>query len=91
MRRRPSIPPWLASMVRLALVSLALGGGLGPGRAWARRNGIASAGCAGCHTGGQPPTVSVTADPSNPALGQMVTLTVTVSQTAKISSSMWLI
>jgi Putative metal-binding motif len=68
-------------MVRLALASLALGGGLAPGRAWARRNGIASAGCAGCHTGGQPPTVSVTADPSNPALGQMVTLTVTVSQT----------
>jgi hypothetical protein len=47
----------------------------------ARKNGIAADGCDGCHHGGQPPTVSLTASPENPATGQAVTLTIGVSQT----------
>ncbi|MES1208943.1 MAG: choice-of-anchor V domain-containing protein [Pseudomonadota bacterium] len=43
--------------------------------------GIAAAGCEGCHSGGQTPTVTLTASPAAPGVGQQVTLTVTVSQT----------
>jgi hypothetical protein len=49
--------------------------------AWAKRTGIGSTGCSGCHTGGKAPTVTLTADPVNPTAGQAVTLTITVSQT----------
>jgi|GEM_PF-526124 len=52
-----------------------------PGAAWARKNGIAALGCEGCHQGGQQPTVTLTASPMQPAVGDTVTLTVTVSQT----------
>jgi len=51
------------------------------GTAWARKNGIAALGCDGCHQGGQPPTVTLTASPMQPAAGDPVTLTITVSQT----------
>ncbi len=52
-----------------------------PAAAWAHAKGIAAAGCAGCHAGGKEPKVTITADPTNPAVGQQVMLTVTVSQT----------
>ena len=51
------------------------------GIAQAHKNGIAALGCDGCHNGGKPPTVTLTASPDNPGVGQAVTLTVTVSQT----------
>lgn len=52
-----------------------------PGGAWAHSTGIAAEGCDGCHTGGKTPTVTLTASPENPTVGQTVTLTITVSQT----------
>jgi hypothetical protein len=52
-----------------------------PTAAWARKNGIAAASCDGCHTGGKPPTISITASPMNPMVGQAVTVTVSISQT----------
>jgi hypothetical protein len=51
------------------------------GRAWAHKNGVEATSCDGCHTGGKTPTITLTADPMNPAIGQAVTLTITVSQT----------
>jgi len=54
---------------------------MGSGVAWARRTGIAASGCDGCHSAGQEPKVTLTADPMNPPVGATVTLTVTVSQT----------
>jgi hypothetical protein len=50
-------------------------------RAAAHKNGVATPSCNGCHTGGKAPTVMLTADILNPALGQLVTLTVSVTQT----------
>ena len=47
----------------------------------AHQNGIVSQGCDGCHNGGKTPTVTLTADPMNPAVGQAVTVTIGVSQT----------
>ena len=47
----------------------------------AHKNGIVAFSCDGCHTGGKPATVGLTANPMNPAVGQAVTLTLTVSQT----------
>lgn len=47
----------------------------------ARPEGIAAQGCFGCHRGGQVPTVTMTANPQTVALGQMVTLTISVSTT----------
>ncbi len=55
---------------------------LGPGsQASAHKNGVNTTSCIGCHTGGKSPTVTLTADVASPALGQMVTLTITVTQT----------
>jgi hypothetical protein len=55
---------------------------LGPGsQASAHKNGVNTTSCIGCHTGGKSPTVTLTADAASPALGQMVTLTITVTQT----------
>jgi hypothetical protein len=48
---------------------------------WARRTGIEAMDCTGCHGGGAVPMVTLSASPNNPAVGQAVTLTVTVSQT----------
>jgi len=47
----------------------------------ARRTGIEAIDCTGCHGGGKVPAVTLSASPDNPAVGQAVTLTVTVSQT----------
>lgn len=47
----------------------------------ARKNGIAALGCDGCHSGGKQPTVTLSASPMQPGVGDLVTLTVTVSQT----------
>jgi Putative metal-binding motif len=52
-----------------------------PNSALARSSGIAATGCDGCHTGGNAPTVTLTADPTKPAIGQAITLTISVSQT----------
>ncbi len=55
---------------------------LGPGsQASAHKNGVNTTSCVGCHTGGKSPTVTLTADAASPVLGQMVTLTITVTQT----------
>jgi hypothetical protein len=48
---------------------------------WAHSAGIAAQGCDGCHSGGQAPAVTLTANATDPSVGQEVTLTVTVSQT----------
>lgn len=66
---------------RLAVAISVLAAVAAPGAVWAHSNGIAAEGCDGCHTGGQTPTVTLTASPENPTIGQIVTLTVTVSQT----------
>src|SRR5436190_14807185 len=78
--RRVVVPaPQARSAVALAsLVVLALAGW--PRAAEARRNGFASSGCEGCHSGGKSPAVTLTASPQNPAVGQAVTLTITVAQ-----------
>jgi hypothetical protein len=47
----------------------------------AHRNGIASQGCSGCHSGGAPPVVTITSSPATITPGQMVTLSVNI-QTA---------
>ncbi|HEY8924940.1 MAG TPA: hypothetical protein VIU64_11210, partial [Polyangia bacterium] len=49
--------------------------------AFAHKNGIASMGCDICHSGGKEPTVTLSASPMQPAAGEAVTLTVTISQT----------
>src|SRR6478735_4874940 len=49
--------------------------------ALARSAGIEATGCDTCHQGGAVPTVTLTAEPVNPAVGQIITLTVGVSQT----------
>ncbi|MES1172231.1 MAG: putative metal-binding motif-containing protein [Bacteroidota bacterium] len=49
--------------------------------AWARKNGIGTQGCDGCHSGGQAPTVTLSATPMVPNVGQAVTVTVSISQT----------
>ncbi len=52
-----------------------------PTPASAHRYGIETTSCAGCHGVGAVPQVTLSASPMNPAVGQVVTLTVTVSQT----------
>lgn len=49
-----------------------------PAVALARANGLATAGCSGCHGGGQMPTATITASNSNPSPGSQITLTVTI-------------
>lgn len=46
----------------------------------ARSAGVVALGCEGCHSGGKTPVVTLTADPTNPSVGQPFTLTVSVSQ-----------
>ena len=52
-----------------------------PATALARSAGVAASGCDNCHSGGKAPTVTLTADPPHPAVGDIVTLTISVSQT----------
>jgi hypothetical protein len=58
-----------------ALVAL-----VAPTSALGRSLGIAAMGCDNCHSGGKTPNVMLTADPPNPAIGQAITLTISVSQ-----------
>jgi Putative metal-binding motif len=46
--------------------------------AHARRNGLASSGCQGCHTGGAVPTVTLTTDPAVLLPGATATATITI-------------
>jgi hypothetical protein len=55
---------------------------LGSAPALARKNGIASQGCSGCHSGGAAPTVTITANPAVIVPGQMVILTVAITTPA---------
>ncbi|MES1188197.1 MAG: choice-of-anchor V domain-containing protein [Myxococcales bacterium] len=59
-----------------------------PARAHA--SGMATGGCGGCHTGGKPATVTITADPMALNPGQMTTLTIAVSQTNGTSAGFYL-
>ncbi|HEY2730027.1 MAG TPA: putative metal-binding motif-containing protein [Polyangia bacterium] len=64
--------------LRLALASgLALL--LTAARADAHRNGIASEGCSGCHSGGAPATVAITSTPAMLVPGQMATFAVAIT------------
>jgi Putative metal-binding motif len=45
----------------------------------AHKNGIASQGCSGCHSGGVAPTVTITSSPATITPGQMVTLSVNIT------------
>lgn len=64
-------PVVLAIAVALVLV---------PATADAHKNGIASEGCTGCHSGGStPPTVTITTNPATISPGQMVTLSVAIT------------
>ena len=51
------------------------------GHARARKNGAASEGCSGCHSGGKTPTVMITPDLTAVNPGQLVNVTVSVSAT----------
>lgn len=63
-------------VVSLALaLSAAL---LVPNVASARRDGIATESCNGCHTGGQEPAVRLLASTMSPALGQIVAITLEI-------------
>ncbi len=72
--RRPAAQRVAALL--LALFALCL-----PSRALAHKNGAPSEGCSGCHNGGQTPTVTITPDLTTINPGQLVTLTVSISQT----------
>jgi hypothetical protein len=72
----PRTAPLTAVLARAVVVVVLLAV---PRPAWAHRNGIAAAGCDGCHSGGRAPAVTLSASPENPRSGDLVTLTVTVS------------
>lgn len=58
---------------------------------WARRNGTQIAGlseCSGCHGASKTSTVSITAVPAKPNLGQEVTITVTLAFTETVPPSL---
>jgi hypothetical protein len=74
--KRPSGPGLAAGLALVVLL------GVAPSAAWARRGGIASQGCSGCHSGGATPTVTITADPAVIMPGQAVTLTVAITTPA---------
>src|SRR5438128_6163430 len=77
-----------APIARVVLAALAAT--LVEGEAFAHKNGIASMGCDICHSGGKPPTVTLTASPTMPAAGEAVTLTVTISQTNGTTAGFYL-
>src|SRR2546421_1045234 len=52
-----------------------------PARVWAKANGLAVAGCDGCHKGGRQPMVAITADPMSLDPGGSTMITVHVSRT----------
>jgi hypothetical protein len=68
--------PQRVAALLLALLALCL-----PGRAQAHKNGAPTEGCSGCHHGGKTPTVTITPDLMTVNPGQLLTLTVSISQT----------
>ena len=81
-RARGVVPACRRALVHLGIAALITIGSLAlSSDVWARKNGIAANGCDGCHGGGERPTVTLTASPESPAVGQATTLTVTISQT----------
>ncbi|RYZ05384.1 MAG: hypothetical protein EOO73_20390 [Myxococcales bacterium] len=66
-----------------ALVSITSG-------ASARSGGLAALGCDGCHSGGKPATVTLSAQPASAGVGEPITLTITVSQTNGASAGFYL-
>src|SRR5687768_706818 len=51
-----------------------------PGRpAWGRQNGLTTAGCGACHTGGRAPMVTLSMEPLNPEPGTRATVRLRVS------------
>jgi Putative metal-binding motif len=58
--------------------------------ALAHANGVGAGGCGGCHTGGNPATVTIAANPTTLNPGQMTTLTIAVSQTNGPSAGFYL-
>ncbi len=78
---RPGRHPWVARQQLLsALLCWAVAFFAGQ-HAAAHQNGEAAQGCSGCHSGGKTPTVSITADRPSISPGQLVNLTVSISQT----------
>lgn len=70
---------WDPMNCRVVCLTLALVGALVvPSPVSARRDGIATESCNGCHLGGQEPGVRVLASAMNPSLGQMVAMTVEI-------------
>jgi hypothetical protein len=61
---------------RIVLVGLSLV--VGPAVAQAKRGGVSAEGCGGCHNGGKPPAITVTASPATLAPGQLATVTVAI-------------
>src|SRR4051812_45589616 len=59
-------------------------------RAGAHAGGVSTEGCGGCHNGGKPATVTVTANPTLLGVGQMTTLTIAVSQTNGATAGFYL-
>ncbi|MES1172887.1 MAG: MopE-related protein [Myxococcales bacterium] len=81
-------PRWPLTLLWCALSLLFV---LSLGRhALAHANGVGTGGCGGCHTGGKPATVTITADPMALSPGQMTTLTIAVSQTNGTSAGFYL-
>lgn len=71
---RARLARWLAKASALSLLSLA-------SPAHARSAGVIATGCDACHTGGNNPTVTLTAEPERAEVGSPITLTIAVSQT----------
>jgi hypothetical protein len=71
---------WFNSKLSLGLgIAAGLALVLASAPAGAHKNGIASQGCSGCHSGGTAPTVTITSNPATIMPGQMVTLSVNIT------------
>ncbi|HKQ69550.1 MAG TPA: MopE-related protein [Polyangiaceae bacterium] len=71
----------LQRLVVLLPWAFALGVLLAASPALARQNGMAADGCGGCHGSTSQPSVTITSDTPSIALGQTITLTITVQNT----------
>lgn len=74
--------------MRWLVATLALLTCAAPARA--RSAGLAAPGCDGCHSGGKTPMVTLSAEPSSADVGELVTLTITVSPTNGASAGFYL-
>jgi Putative metal-binding motif len=81
--------PWMR-LRPLQVASVALCLSLVVTRAQARLGGIAAPGCDACHQGARIPTVTLTSDPPNPAIGEAITLTIRVSNASGSSAGFYL-